>query len=164
MAGGLVTLNMSRGLHRGSYQVANTLSKVVPETPFEEIEFETEDAEPVSMNGSTIAFTVADGKIQSFPWSQQQVVLALLPSHPNPFRSSSAFRYQIQTRSSISPGVYAYMGQLVRTLVEESKNSGCYTTKWDGLNESGKRVSPGVYFCQLSAGKEARTRNVVLVR
>jgi subtilisin family serine protease len=58
--------------------------------------------------------------------------------------------------------VYSPAGQLVRNLVREQKNPGEYYVEWDGLNERGERVSPGVYVALMEAGTFKTTRKLVI--
>jgi len=59
--------------------------------------------------------------------------------------------------------VYDVGGRLVRVLAEGRFAGGEHEVVWEGLDESGHRVAPGVYFCRLkSGGLEDRTKMVVL--
>jgi hypothetical protein len=35
---------------------------------------------------------------------------------------------------------------------------------WDGKDEGGTRVAPGVYYCRLQIGERSLTRRVILLR
>ena len=59
--------------------------------------------------------------------------------------------------------VYDISGRLVKTLFAEDCSPGDYVIKWDGLSENGEKVSPGTYFCLLSAGKFAETKKMMVV-
>jgi flagellar hook assembly protein FlgD len=65
--------------------------------------------------------------------------------------------------------IYNVSGKLVKTLHLGQKRAGFYMTKtksayWDGRNESGERVSSGVYFYQLKAGSFTAMRRMVIVK
>jgi len=60
-------------------------------------------------------------------------------------------------------------GQLVRTLALGRKPAGSYISKenaahWDGRDEKGKQVAPGVYFYRLYTKDYKETSKLVIVR
>ena len=78
-------------------------------------------------------------------------------NYPNPFNSSTTIPFSLKAQGSMLKGsipttlkIYNIQGQLVRTLVDEEKLAGDYRIIWDGKDNSGKEVSSGIYFYQLS--------------
>ncbi|MBI2430192.1 MAG: T9SS type A sorting domain-containing protein, partial [Ignavibacteriales bacterium] len=55
--------------------------------------------------------------------------------------------------------VYDLLGNEVATLVNEEKQSGTYSVRFDP-----KGLSSGIYFYQLRAGKYADTKKMILLR
>ena len=53
--------------------------------------------------------------------------------------------------------IYILVGKNVATLVNGQRNTGCYTTRWDGTNDSGEKLPTGIYFAKLSAKVEGKT-------
>ncbi|MEW6686500.1 MAG: FlgD immunoglobulin-like domain containing protein [Candidatus Edwardsbacteria bacterium] len=105
----------------------------------------------------------------------------LLQNYPNPFTSATEIRYTVGTpehQSTRAPAmshepraishttlkIYNLAGQLVRILVNEPKSPGVYKVIWDGRDESGKRVTEGVYFYRLTAGDLEDIKKMILVR
>ena len=84
---------------------------------------------------------------------------ALLPSAPNPFRSTARLRYELPDAASVSLQVYDLLGRRVRTLVNAEQAAGRYTATLDG-----SRLAPGTYFVRLRAGEHMQTQSVTLVR
>ena len=84
---------------------------------------------------------------------------ALLPSAPNPFRSTARLRYELPDAASVSLQVYDLLGRRVRTLVNAEQAAGRYTATLDG-----SRLAPGTYFVRLRAGEHTQTQSVTLVR
>jgi hypothetical protein len=86
-------------------------------------------------------------------------VFALQGSVPNPFRASTEIRFDLPRPSALSLRVYDVGGRLVRKLVDGSMPAGRHRVGWDGRDDSGSRVSTGIYFCRLRAdGFEASRR------
>jgi hypothetical protein len=93
-----------------------------------------------------------------------ETVTYLDHNYPNPFNPSTTIRYGLRSRTHVSLKVYNVMGQLVKTLVNETKNSGDYTIVWRGVNNTGESVASGVYFYRLIAGAFSHTKKMVLLK
>jgi hypothetical protein len=89
----------------------------------------------------------------------------LYPNRPNPFRTVTAIRYDLPEPALVRLAVYDVSGRLVCTLLDQDlKMPGRHTVYWDGRNEKGRSVSPGIYFCELSAGSYTEIGCMLLVR
>lgn len=80
---------------------------------------------------------------------------------PNPVRDSSV-RLTIggeQTRVSLK--IYDVSGRLVKTLISNEKVDGKCNVLWDGTNDSGLRVSQGIYMVRLESRSKAVTAKLV---
>jgi predicted GH43/DUF377 family glycosyl hydrolase len=60
--------------------------------------------------------------------------------------------------------VYDAQGRTVRTLVSEPRLPGFYETAWDGRDDRGRALKPGLYYAELATPGYVMTREVVLVR
>ena len=60
--------------------------------------------------------------------------------------------------------VYAATGQRVATLANGSRAAGQHTVDWDGTDENGRRVAPGIYFYELTAPGTQIAKKMLLVR
>ena len=72
-------------------------------------------------------------------------------NYPNPFRSQTRFEYGLPRPADISIKVHNSLGQVVRELVSAKMQAGFYLVSWDGTNDKGLSVLPGIYFYQLNA-------------
>ncbi|MBE0637152.1 MAG: T9SS type A sorting domain-containing protein [Bacteroidales bacterium] len=68
---------------------------------------------------------------------------------PNPFSDKTDISYTLSEAGLVNLEVYNIRGDLVRTLVKEIQTAGDFTVEWNGTNDAGYRVVPGVYFCRL---------------
>ncbi|MBW7997550.1 MAG: T9SS type A sorting domain-containing protein [Candidatus Glassbacteria bacterium] len=89
-----------------------------------------------------------------------------LSNFPNPFNPSTTIAYDIPEGDNVQVQlkVYNIRGQLVRTLVNESKSEGSYQIQWDGSDNYGRKVSSGVYFYRIKAGEFSQTRKMVILK
>jgi hypothetical protein len=53
--------------------------------------------------------------------------------------------------SRVTVRVYSLAGRLVRVLLDEDVEPGSYVVGWDGLDQSGRPVLPGVYIAIMNA-------------
>jgi hypothetical protein len=90
---------------------------------------------------------------------------ALRANTPNPFNSETTIEYDVRNGGvDVLISILDVSGRLVRTLVDDHRDAGRYSTWWNGTNERGGPVSPGVYFYRMQAGPFTATRKMVLYR
>lgn len=75
----------------------------------------------------------------------------LSQNFPNPFNLKTKIRFQIKNKSQVVLKIYDVMGRCVRTLVDEQKSQGQYTIQWNGLDDSNKIVTSGIYIYRIQA-------------
>ena len=90
--------------------------------------------------------------------------LTLYQNHPNPFNPSTTFSFYLPERCRVTLTVYDAAGAEICRLVDAELEAGPYTEEWNGLNTAGERVSSGVYFYSLKAGKGRISKKMVLLR
>jgi putative Ig domain-containing protein len=83
---------------------------------------------------------------------------------PNPFRRTTTFAFDLSMTARVGLQVYSVDGRHVRTLMDRQCEPGRYTAAWDGQDEDGRAVGPGVYYARLDAGSKRFTRSVVVLR
>jgi hypothetical protein len=103
-------------------------------------------------------------KLEAFPQK-----LTLLQNYPNPFNPETWIPYRLAQSSDVEIRIYNVSGQLVRTIHVGKQSPGNYVTRekaayWDGLNNKGEKVTSGVYFYQLLAGKNNLVRKMVILK
>jgi flagellar hook assembly protein FlgD len=57
--------------------------------------------------------------------------------------------------------VFNGQGQFIRNLINGEVNKGQYQIRWDGTDGGGKEVEAGIYYLQLTDGKQRIGRRVV---
>ncbi len=93
---------------------------------------------------------------------------ALGQNYPNPFNPSTTIEFVVpENREMVEHVVlkiYNLRGQLVKTLVDDERESGRYTIHWDGRDSHGIEVGSGIYIYEFSAGGNRATRKMVLLK
>jgi hypothetical protein len=88
----------------------------------------------------------------------------LYPSAPNPFRVTTRIQFDLPAPGPATLRVMDLQGRLIRTLLDSPEESaGRHTASWDGRDDHGVRVVPGIYFFHLQAASSA-TQKVLLLR
>jgi hypothetical protein len=83
---------------------------------------------------------------------------------PNPFTEQTSIGYQLSSATNLSLSIYNIAGQLVRTLVDAHQDAGFYNVIWSGLDDQGRHVSSGVYFCRLESASQSQIRKITVLR
>jgi hypothetical protein len=109
---------------------------------------ESEFFGPISVNG-----------IASIPTR-----FGLSQNYPNPFNPSTTIDYQLPADSRVSIRVYDLMGKEAAVLVDQKKEAGFYSVRWDGRNSQGNPVSSGIYFVKIQADDFSAVRKLSVVR
>ena len=87
-------------------------------------------------------------------------VFTLEQNYPNPFNPTTTIQFGIGKRAKVSVVLFDITGRMVATLLDEQKEVGVHTVRWDGKNNNGVSVSSGTYFYRLLASADDGTRFV----
>jgi hypothetical protein len=129
------------------------------------------DVAPSSFADSSYRFVVVTlGVRQTADALPQQI--ELYQNYPNPFNSTTVISIQLPALrperrrgiegsvvSRIKIVVYDLLGREVATLVNESKQPGGYSVRFDAGN-----LASGVYCCRLTAGRASITRSMIVLK
>lgn len=83
---------------------------------------------------------------------------------PNPVSGPSQISFSLAETSRVDLKVFDVAGRAVRTLAAQEFEPGSHVAKWDGLDDRGRRVSPGIYMVQLTSPKETASRKMTVIR
>ena len=87
-----------------------------------------------------------------------------LSACPNPFRHAVRIDYAVTHVQNIHLAIYDVCGKKVRTLINEIHKPGDFSIFWDSKDDSGQRVSAGIYFSRIRAEKSALTNKLILIK
>ncbi|MCH7575593.1 MAG: T9SS type A sorting domain-containing protein [Candidatus Marinimicrobia bacterium] len=102
-----------------------------------------EEVTLVAGNGSVSMALVAD-RSRGIP---SEYVLS--QNYPNPFNPSTTINFSLPESGQVKLAVYNLLGQEVRQLVSGDLSAGNYRAIWSGMDNTGRKVSSGLYFYRL---------------
>jgi aminopeptidase N len=90
--------------------------------------------------------------------------LRLMPTRPNPVRGRATFAFWLPAPGPVRLTLVDITGARVRTLAAGALPGGSHELVWDGRDDRGRLVAPGMYAAHLEAAGERRVQKLVLVR
>lgn len=92
------------------------------------------------------------------------LIYSLRTASPNPFINNTTILYSIAKPGNVSINIYDISGRLIKALVQEKKDAGVYSVRWNGCDATNRKVVTGVYFIRLTSGYFTSVKKVILVR
>jgi hypothetical protein len=170
---------------KGAQVVEDTLCQIcayiLEEDPGSEIEFELWDGErsirkPLynvlnNVTGEISGTKLVTGSPGSYYYVSFKDDTELPPAikynlrvAPNPFNPSTAICFELENESEIKLSIYNVKGQIVKTLVNETYRPGAYQVIWDGDDQSGQKMSSGVYFYRMECGEDVINSKMLMLK
>jgi hypothetical protein len=87
----------------------------------------------------------------------------LAPPRPNPVRGGTTFTLGLARGGAVRLAIYDAQGRRVRVLLAGRLEAGEHRVAWDGRNDAGATVAPGLYLARLTAPGFEGTRRVAIV-
>ncbi len=104
------------------------------------------------------------GQIISRTDDERPISRNMLFNHPNPFNPSTTIAFSLAVSGKTVLSIYSVTGQRVHTMVLGNLHAGEHSVVWDGTDDSGRRVSAGVYLSRLQTGRVVRTGKMLLIK
>jgi hypothetical protein len=125
--------------------------------------------------GDTVTATTTDLTLNTSEFAQNFVVVTgieenatALPerfelgqNRPNPFVRATSIHFALPFASELKIRVYDVSGRIVAHLAEGQYAAGYHAAQWDGRDDQGRSVSPGVYIYTLEAGNQSAMRKMI---
>ena len=83
----------------------------------------------------------------------------LSQNYPNPFNPSTTIKFNLPEAGSVTLTLFNILGQQIRTLVNEFKESGVHTINFDA-----SELNSGMYIYKIESGLFTQTRKMTLVK
>ncbi len=108
----------------------------------------------------------------SFPVSapQREVpgatsAVALSPPRPSPTSGATELTFQLDAPLRVDLAIHDVRGARVRGLVRgQTFEGGAHVVRWDGADDEGSTVAPGVYFARLTTDRGSAIRKIQVMR
>lgn len=88
----------------------------------------------------------------------------LLPPAPNPSVGQTSVSFELPVAESVELGVYDVVGAHVARLASGWTAAGSHTLAWDGRDDSGRAVQPGLYWLRMTTSSGRASRTIVMMR
>ncbi len=95
---------------------------------------------------------------------------ALNQNYPNPFNPSTTISFNVPGAAGkaggapVSLNVYDIRGRRVKSLIDSALEPGSHRVTWNGNDDSGAKVSSGVYLYTLEIAERACTRKMLILK
>ena len=90
---------------------------------------------------------------------------SLRQNFPNPFNPTTTISFGLPDAGVVKLAVYNLLGQEVRTLTAGTMEPGAYKVVWNSLDNTGRKVSTGLYFYRLVVdNKVIATKKMLLLK
>lgn len=83
-------------------------------------------------------------------------------NYPNPFNPSTTIEFNLPAETDWRLEIYNVTGQKIKSF--SGNGAGSQTVFWNGTNNSGQKVSSGVYFYKLMASGVSNSRKMLLLK
>lgn len=108
------------------------------------------------------------GTVTTIQQTQLPVSFKLEQNYPNPFNPSTTIEFEVPDDPSgfinVALVIYNQLGQRVKTLVDGELEAGRYKWVWNGTDDSGMRVSSGMYYYRLLSRDYQSAKRMILLR
>ncbi len=90
----------------------------------------------------------------------------LYQCYPNPFQfqGNLSIDFALPQNDKVEFFIFNTLGQIVRHFEQTEMHAGVHKLSWDGRNDMGQTVSPGIYFYQMKTEQFSAVRKLLIVR
>ncbi len=85
-------------------------------------------------------------------------------NYPNPFNPSTTIKFSLPEAGQVRLTIFNVNGQIVDELINDTMPAGTHAVQWNALDQSGSRVSSGLYLYRLQSGSKIMQKKLVLMK
>ena len=89
---------------------------------------------------------------------------ALEPVRPNPFNPSCEIPFALPEDGRVTISIYDLSGHKIAQVADADYVAGEHSIRWNGVDDSGREMPAGIYFCRMNVGSFVATRRMLLVK
>lgn len=117
---------------------------------------------PYSPTVPKIRYTLSDGTSNNDPTSPPAKLSII--SHPNPFTEAVSIKLKVAEPGISKLSIYNLKGQKVRSFDADSGADGEHNFRWDGRDDSGRKVSGGIYLAVAQSGQRTASSKILYMK
>ncbi|MCB5231360.1 MAG: FG-GAP-like repeat-containing protein, partial [Candidatus Cloacimonas sp.] len=107
-------------------------------------------------------FSIEEDSAVEIPGSP--FITELIGNYPNPFNPSTTVQFSLKNEEKVEVAVYNIAGQKIRTILNDTLESGKHTISWNGKTDNNKEVGSGIYFYKLTTQEKTQTKKMLLLK
>ena len=108
--------------------------------------------------GQTIDLHLNENRLSTYP------DFRLYNNYPNPFNPITTIHYKILKKTNVKIKIYDTVGNLIKTLINNTQIPGYRSVKWDATNDQNKKVSAGIYLYTIETSELKENRKMVVLK
>ena len=85
-------------------------------------------------------------------------------NYPNPFNPVTTISYELPLESYVTVNIYDILGNKVMDVLSKNQKAGYKTFDWRATNNTGERVSAGIYFYSIESREFKQTKKMILLK
>jgi len=124
--------------------------------------------ESVELSGNTELFGPIEINIEfqpDNPTPPSNIITGLHQNYPNPFNPETEIQFALDQPGNAELVIYNLKGQKVITLFNDQVNAKEYiNVKWNGSDNSGNKVSSGIYMYKLKTANKEFMKKMILMK
>ncbi len=101
---------------------------------------------------------------EPFKKSSIPQTITLDTNYPNPFNPTTNIKFELSKSQKVEISVYSISGKKVRTLVNNTMEAGYHTINWNATDDTGTKVTSGVYIYQMKCNGKIFTNKMILAK
>ncbi len=91
-------------------------------------------------------------------------VFSLSQNYPNPFNATTSINFSLKNNGEVTLTIYDILGKRVNTLYNGALPAGQHSLIWNGIDDSGKVVTSGIYFYRLESDEGSIIKKMVMLK
>ncbi len=88
----------------------------------------------------------------------------LYGNYPNPFNPSTNIAFELPESGRVVLAIYNVLGEKITTLLDKKLTAGPYTIAWDARDQTGDRVSSGMYLYRIQFEEQVKTDKMLFMQ